>query len=96
LHADGVTVRSSAFLDSGFRATGHAKGAVRLAGGKITGKLNMSHATLISQESPALNAEKLAVGRGIYLDLVVSSSFPAPPVDKRVEKTQTAIRSVRR
>ncbi len=72
LAADGLKVGGGVFLDEGFTATG----AVRLAGGHITGQLSCRDAQLIGcdDEDNALVADRLKASGGVFLD----GKFTAP------------------
>ena len=69
LTADRVSVGGGVFLDDGFAATGHSEdGAVRLLGAQIAGQLSLSGATLTNEAGPALIANRVSVGGGVFLD----------------------------
>ena len=68
LAADGLRVDQNMYLSDGFTATGSGEhGAVRLAGGHIGGTLECRGATLGNDSGPALAADGLQVGQGMYL-----------------------------
>src|SRR5664280_986617 len=68
LYADGLTVGDSVFLRAGFTATGAGEdGAVRLPGANISGQLACSGAQLRNDSGPALLADGLTVGGGVFL-----------------------------
>src|SRR5664280_94176 len=68
LYADGLTVGDSVFLRAGFTATGAGEdGAVRLPGANIRGQLACSGAQLRNDSGPALLADGLTVGGGVFL-----------------------------
>jgi len=69
LYADGVSVGGDMFLDGKFTATGHGeRGAVRLVGAQISGQLNLRGAILTNETGPALHADRVRVGSGMFLD----------------------------
>src|SRR5664280_2803006 len=68
LLADGLTVGGGVFLREGFTATGAGElGAVRLLGANISGQLDCSGAQLRNDSGPALLADRLTVGGGVFL-----------------------------
>jgi hypothetical protein len=69
LVADHVTVGESAWFGEQFTAVGYGdRGAVRLSGARIAGQLNMTGVTLTNDSGPAMGADGLSVGGGVYLD----------------------------
>jgi hypothetical protein len=68
LNGDSLQVGQAMFLRGGFTATGSGEGgAVRLAGAHIGGQLSCAGADLRNGSGPALNADGLQVGQGMYL-----------------------------
>jgi hypothetical protein len=68
LYADGVQVEQSTFLADGFTATGRGDlGAVHLHGADIGGQLVCDGARLRNDSGPALLADGLHVGHGVFL-----------------------------
>jgi len=68
LSADRLTVGGSVFLSEGFTATGAGEdGAVRLPGANISGRLDCAGAQLRNDSGPALYADGLTVGGGVFL-----------------------------
>jgi hypothetical protein len=68
LAADGLQVGQTVFLSGGFTATGAGEaGAVRLAGAHIGGQLECTGAALRNDSGPALIADSLQVGHGMFL-----------------------------
>jgi hypothetical protein len=68
LVADGLQVGQAMYLRSGFTATGSGgHGAVRLFGAHIGGLLNCTGAKLRNDSGPALSADGLQVGLGLFL-----------------------------
>ena len=68
LVADGLQVGQGMFLRGGFTATGAGEdGAVRLLGAHIGGQLDCTGADLRNDSGPALIADSLQVGQGMYL-----------------------------
>ena len=68
LTADSLHVGQDMYLTPRFTATGSGKhGAVRLPGAHIGGQLSCSGATLGNDSGPALAADGLHVGQGMYL-----------------------------
>jgi hypothetical protein len=68
LYADGLQVGQSMFLTGGFTATGSGDlGAVRLHGAHIGGQLDCTGAELRNDSGPALLADGLQVGHGMFL-----------------------------
>ncbi|MFF1608209.1 hypothetical protein ACFVYA_10550 [Amycolatopsis sp. NPDC058278] len=67
LNADGIQVRDLQFRGA-FEATGTGEnGTVRLLGAQIGGQLNFRGATLSNESGPALNADGMRVGDGVFL-----------------------------
>ncbi|MEX5268884.1 hypothetical protein [Kocuria sabuli] len=67
--AGNVTVGANAFLFEGFTAHGAGPmGAVCFLGANIKGILHMKDAQLTNETGPALNAEDLTAGPGVFLD----------------------------
>jgi hypothetical protein len=67
LDCDRLQVDDSAFLDGGFRATGHGEdGAVRLLRAHITGELSMRDAVLTNEAGPALGGDRLQVDGDLF------------------------------
>ena len=68
LHADNLQVDRGVFLRRGFTATGSGDlSAVRLIGARIGANLECDGAKLHNDSGPALNADSLHVGQGIWL-----------------------------
>jgi hypothetical protein len=68
LAADRLKVAEGMFLTEGFTATGsHHAGAVRLSGANISGSLYCDGASLRNDSGPALAADGLQVGQGMFL-----------------------------
>ena len=68
LAAGGLKVAEGMFLRDGFTATGsHHDGAVRLSGANIGGSLYCDGASLRNESGPALVADSLQVGQGMFL-----------------------------
>jgi hypothetical protein len=79
LVADGLQVAHNMYLSDGFTATGRSDdGAVCLGGAHIGGRLSFYRANLRNGSGPALVADDLEVGRGMYL----TGGFTAIGVDK--------------
>ena len=69
LHAETLTVDQHVSLTDSFKATGSDKlGAVRFAGGHISGQLNCTGATLTNDTGPALYADGLTVDQGVFFE----------------------------
>lgn len=91
LDADGITVGWHAYLDKGFSATGGAdskgndRGAVRLCGASITGKLDFTKAKLTNHTGPVLVAKSLRAGLGIHMDLAINKDSEAPPAAEEAD-----------
>ena len=68
LHADSLRVDRGVFLRHRFNATGSGGlGAVRLVGAHIGVNLECNEATMSNDCGPALNADSLQVGQGVWL-----------------------------
>ncbi|WP_173139607.1 hypothetical protein [Kibdelosporangium persicum] len=68
LDAQGLRVEGDLILTEGFAATGTGEhGAVRLLDAHITGSLDLSTARLTNDTGPALNADRLQVDGGLFL-----------------------------
>jgi hypothetical protein len=68
LHADRLLVGESLFLNDGFEASSDSSsGTVRLLGAKVTGQLSLGGAKLVATNGPALHADRLLVGEGMFL-----------------------------
>ena len=77
LNADGLQVDQGMYLRGGFTATGTGDaGAVNLLGARIGGQLDCTGASLRNDSGPALNADGLQVGQGMFLS--AGSPPPAP------------------
>jgi hypothetical protein len=69
LDAEGLQVGQSMFMREGFTATGTGEfGAVRLLAAHIGGHLACEGATLVNGSGPALMADGLQVGQGMFLN----------------------------
>ena len=79
LVADGLQVDQSMFLRGGFTATGSGgDGAVRLVGAHIGGQLDCTGAELRNDSGPALVADGLQVGQGMFLRGGFTATGAAP------------------
>lgn len=75
LAAAGMIVGGTAALDDGFVARGSSeRGAVRLVGARIGGRLVMSGATLSNNSGPAMVADELAVDGRVFLNAGFSAT----------------------
>ena len=68
LNANSLQVDQAMFLRGGFTATGTGEyGAVNLADAHISGQLSCEGASLVNGSGPALNANGLEIGQGMFL-----------------------------